>query len=146
MLREIQDKTNNGNITKTNDMNNKKLIARLEYQLQTSKVKLSTAKNDNMTYKGRIEDLRREKILQLQILNDLVRPRLIPHPFHLLTTLQNKEAVAARKRSKYCAKEVQQCNEKKHKVKMLIRYPSPLRHPLNIQLNPALPATSSRRC
>lgn len=76
MLREIQDKTNNGNITKTNDMNNKKLIARLEYQLQTSKVKLSTAKNDNMTYKGRIEDLRREKILQLQILNDLVHPSL----------------------------------------------------------------------
>lgn len=77
MLREMQDKTNNGNITMTNDVQNRKLIARLEYQLQTSKIKLSTARNDNTVYKAKVEDLRREKMLQLQILSDLVSSRTV---------------------------------------------------------------------
>lgn len=72
MLREIRDRTNNGTITKVNDINNRKLIARLEYQLQNANIKLSTARNDNSKFKTKVEDLRREKMLQLQILNDLV--------------------------------------------------------------------------
>lgn len=54
------------------EITNKKLISRLEHQLQMSNIKLSTAKNENITLKGKVQDLRREKLLQLQILNDLV--------------------------------------------------------------------------
>jgi hypothetical protein len=83
MLREIQDKTQNGNIAKQHDILNKKLIARLECQLQASKVKLSTARNENIGYRNKVDDLRREKLLQLQILNDLVRiPPPLPFPGH----------------------------------------------------------------
>lgn len=102
-LRLIQDKTKNGNIVKDHDVMNKKLMNRLEYQLQTSKIKLSTARNENINLKRRVEDLRREKLLHLQILNDLL-----------------KEASSARRRTKFCQKEVGLMNEKKHKVKVAI--------------------------
>jgi hypothetical protein len=102
-LRAIQDKTKNGNIVKDHDVMNKKLLNRLEYQLQTSKIKLSTARNENINLKRRVEDLRREKLLHLQILNDLLR-----------------EASVARRRTKFCQKEVGLMNEKKHKVKVAI--------------------------
>jgi hypothetical protein len=72
-LRSIQDKTKNGNIVKDHEVMNKKLLGRLEHQLQMAKIKLSTAKNENINLKGRVQDLRREKLLHLQILNDLVR-------------------------------------------------------------------------
>ena len=57
---------------KDHEIANKKLIGRLEYQLQMSKIKLSTSRNENTALKGRVVDLRREKILHVQILNDLV--------------------------------------------------------------------------
>lgn len=72
-LRLIQDKTKNGNIVKDHEMMNKKLLGRLEHQLQMSKIKLSTAKNENISLKSKVQDLRREKLLHIQILNDLVR-------------------------------------------------------------------------
>lgn len=95
-LRQIQDKTKNGNIVKDHEIMNKKLLNRLEYQLQTSKIKLSTSRNENINLKRRVEDLRREKLLHLQILNDLL-----------------KEASNARRRTKFCQKEVGLMNEKK---------------------------------
>lgn len=102
-LRSVQDKTKNGNIVHENDVVNKKLLHRLEHQLQMSKIKLSTSRNDNIHMRNRVQDLRREKLLHLQILNDLL-----------------KEASAARRRSKFCQKEVTVTNEKKMKVKMAI--------------------------
>jgi hypothetical protein len=53
-------------------MVNKKRIGRLEHQLQTSKIKLSVARNENAVMKKKVQDLRRDKLLHLQILNDLV--------------------------------------------------------------------------
>lgn len=38
-----------------------------------SKIKLSVSRNENITLKKRVQDLRRDKLLHLQILNDLVR-------------------------------------------------------------------------
>jgi hypothetical protein len=102
-LRLVQDRTKNGNIVKDNEVMNSKLFNRLETQLQTSKIKLSTARNDNINLKRRVEDLRREKLLHIQILNDF-----------------SKEVAAARRRSKFCQKEVMQMNEKKHRVKVSI--------------------------
>jgi vacuolar-type H+-ATPase subunit I/STV1 len=49
-----------------------------------------------------VQDLRREKLLHLQILNDLI-----------------KESATAKRRTKFCAKEIASMNEKKLKVKML---------------------------
>lgn len=101
-LRKVQDRTKNGNIVHENESMNKKLMHRLEHQLQQSKIKLSTARNENITLKNRVQDLRREKLLHLQILNDLM-----------------KEAATAKRRAKFCAKEIASMNEKKLKVKML---------------------------
>lgn len=98
----MQDKTKNGNIVHEHESTNKKLTHRLEHQLQQSKIKLSTARNENITLKNRVQDLRREKLLHLQILNDLM-----------------KECAAAKRRAKFCAKEIASMNEKKLKVKML---------------------------
>eukprot|EP00981_Chlorochromonas_danica_P007524 scaffold1767_cov178-Ochromonas_danica.AAC.29 len=103
MLRGLQDKTNNGQLVSAHHQQQQKLVTRREHSLQTAKVKLSTARSQNMTLKLKVDDLRREKMLQLQILNDL-----------------NKEGAAARRRCKFCAKEVQHINEKKHKAKLLI--------------------------
>lgn len=71
-LRSIQDKTKNGTIIKEHDIVNKKLIGRLEHHLQMSKIKLSVSKNENLAMKKRVQELRRDKLLHLQILNDLV--------------------------------------------------------------------------
>lgn len=71
-LRSIQDKTKNGTIVKEHDIVNKKLIGRLEHHLQMSKIKLSVSKNENLSMKKRVQVLRRDKLLHLQILNDLV--------------------------------------------------------------------------
>lgn len=51
---------------------NKKLIGRLEHHLQMSKIKLSVSRNENLAMKKRVQELRRDKLLHLQILNDLV--------------------------------------------------------------------------
>lgn len=51
---------------------NNKIINRLELQLQNSKRKLSTLKNENLTFKNKIDILRREKMLQLQVYEDMV--------------------------------------------------------------------------
>lgn len=71
------EKTHNGNIVKEHANINKKQLGRLEHYLQMSKVKLSVAKNENSILKGRVQDLRRDKILHLQILNDLVSISII---------------------------------------------------------------------
>lgn len=72
MLRGLQDKTNNGQLVSAHHQQQQKLVTRREHSLQTAKVKLSTARSQNMTLKLKVDDLRREKMLQLQILNDLV--------------------------------------------------------------------------
>jgi hypothetical protein len=56
-------------------MANTKQLGRLEHHLQMSKVKLSVSKNENITLKKRVQELRREKLTHLQILHDLVRKR-----------------------------------------------------------------------
>ena len=100
-LRIIQEKTKNGNIAKDFDMVNKKKVARLEHQLQSSKIKLSVARNENAVLKRKIQDLRRDKMLHLQILSDLA-----------------KEAHETKKKIKQGHKELLSINDKKHKAKM----------------------------
>lgn len=76
-LRILQQRTRNGNIAKDHAVVTKKQIGRLEYQLQSSKMKLSVAKNENKSLKKKIHDLRMDKLLQMQILHDLVRTEVL---------------------------------------------------------------------
>ena len=71
-FRAIQDKTKNGSIVVDNEVMKQKVLGKLEHQLQMAKTKLSVAKNENSLLKKRVHDLRRDKILQLQIHKDLV--------------------------------------------------------------------------
>ena len=57
---------------KEHEVVNKKQLGRLEHHLQMSKIKLSVSRNENSTLKKRVQELRRDKLLHLQILNDLV--------------------------------------------------------------------------
>lgn len=56
---------------------NKKQIGKLEHQLQMSKIKLSVARNENINLKQKVLNYRRDKLLHLQILNDLVSTIII---------------------------------------------------------------------
>ncbi|KAJ1418999.1 hypothetical protein B484DRAFT_400319 [Ochromonadaceae sp. CCMP2298] len=100
-LRHVQDLTKNGSLIRDHDMLTKKHLGRLEHHLQMSKIKLSVAKNENVTLKKKVMDRRRDKLLHLQILNDLT-----------------KETFDARRRLKTCQKDILTCNEKKHKAKI----------------------------
>ena len=71
-MRILQDRTKNGTIVRDHDIAHQKLLGRLEHHLQMSKIKLSVSRNENITLKKRVQDLRRDKLLHLQILNDLV--------------------------------------------------------------------------
>ena len=71
-LSVIRDKTKNGNITKDFDMINQKKIGKVEHALQSGKMKLSVAKTENIAFKRQVENLRKDKLLHLQILHGLV--------------------------------------------------------------------------
>ncbi len=98
-LRAIQQQTNNGNIAKDKQAKHSKKLARLEFQLQSAKMKLSVAKNGNMVLKTKVEGSRRAKLLDMQIYNDML-----------------KESKEYRRKIKHCQKEVIVVNEKKHKA------------------------------
>lgn len=71
--RELREQTQNGVIINEDDKVHRKRITRLEKQLQTAKIKLSVTRRDNHQAKLRIDGLRKDKLLHLQIKNDLVR-------------------------------------------------------------------------
>jgi hypothetical protein len=57
---------------KENDAVNQKQIHRLEQQLQAAKVKLSVARRNNQVLRAKVDQLRKEKLMQLKILDGLV--------------------------------------------------------------------------
>jgi hypothetical protein len=125
-LRLIQEKTKNGNIVKDHEMTNQKLLGRLEYQLQTSNSKLSIAKNENLSLKVSMQKFRREKMLHLQILNDLVR-FFVFFSFILVfiftfsfASSQYKEIKLSERKTKYKQDEILSIHDKKNKIKNLM--------------------------
>jgi hypothetical protein len=126
-LRLIQEKTRNGNIVKDHEMMNQKLLGRLEYQLQTSNSKLSIAKNENLSLKVSMQKFRREKMLHLQILNDLVRIFVLFSFWMLVLFLpfsfsssQYKEIKLSERKTKYKQDEILSIHDKKQKIKNLM--------------------------
>lgn len=66
-----QSSTRNGFAVKEDDAEYRKIIARLETQLESSNVKLSTASKNNQDTKKKIDDLRKTKLMNLKISADL---------------------------------------------------------------------------
>jgi len=71
-LYSLLEKTKSGSITKDFEISNQKVVGKVEHNLQMARIKLSIAKNDNSIAKRKVDDLRKEKLLHVQILNDLV--------------------------------------------------------------------------
>jgi hypothetical protein len=70
-FREAQRKTRDGFIVKENDMLFRKQVALLEQKLEATKVKISVTRVNNQTLRQKVMGLRKEKIMQLEILNGL---------------------------------------------------------------------------
>mmetsp|Transcript_8089 Transcript_8089/g.11360 ORF Transcript_8089/g.11360 Transcript_8089/m.11360 type:complete len:546 (+) Transcript_8089:13-1650(+) len=102
-LTSLLEKTKSGAITKDVEISNQKVIGKVEHNLQMARIKLSIARNDNSNVKKKVDDLRKEKLLHVQILNDLVR-----------------ETNEIKAKIKNFQKEILHINEKKHRVKVNI--------------------------
>ena len=63
------------------DAASQRQIGRVETSLQLSKIKLSVARNENSILKKKIDSLRKDKLLQINILSDMVREKLLPSIF-----------------------------------------------------------------
>ena len=68
----LKAQTRSGDAMKEEEAGYKKTIARLEKNLQMSRVKLSVVHSENMDFRHQIDAMRRDKVLYLQIQNDLV--------------------------------------------------------------------------
>lgn len=80
----MQEKTRNGCIVTDKDKVHRKKIHLMETQLQKSKVKLSIARKDNVELRHRIDNVRRSKLLHLQIYRDMVRYCRFPFRCNLI--------------------------------------------------------------
>jgi len=67
------EKTRGGSIKKEIDATSQRQIGRVETNLQLSRIKLSVARNENSVLKKKIDSLRKDKLLQINILSDMVR-------------------------------------------------------------------------
>lgn len=66
------EKTRGGSIKKEIDATSQRQIGRVETNLQLSRIKLSVARNENSVLKKKIDSLRKDKLLQINILSDMV--------------------------------------------------------------------------
>ena len=71
-LLEVKARTKSGKIVKEEGAVHQKGIVKLEHQVQMAKVKLSSARGQNMTLKKNIDQLRMDKLIFNQILKDCV--------------------------------------------------------------------------
>jgi hypothetical protein len=100
-LKLIQNKTRNGTIIKEDELNNKKLLTRLEHQLQTARVKLSVIRRDNRLLKTKIDETRKDKLMHVQIVHNL-----------------DKELESNKRKTAEAHKLVALANDKKHHVQI----------------------------
>lgn len=70
-FREAQRKTRDGFIVKENDVLFRKQVALLEQKLEATKVKISVTRVNNQTLRQKVMGQRKEKIMQLEILDGL---------------------------------------------------------------------------
>ncbi len=68
----IKAKTKNGKIVNEEGISHKKFLLKLEHQVQMAKTKLSAARGENASLKSKIDQIRMDKLLYMQILRDVV--------------------------------------------------------------------------
>ena len=66
------ERTKNGDINRVDSYAHRKKIGKLETELQKAKMALSIAKSNNAQLKRHIDDTRRNKLMNLEILYNLV--------------------------------------------------------------------------
>ena len=70
-FRKAQRETRDGVIVKENDQLFRKQVALLEQKLEATKVKISVTRVNNQALRQKVMGLRKEKMMQLEILNGL---------------------------------------------------------------------------
>lgn len=102
-LKEFQTRTKNGEINKVNEHVHRKKIIKLEKQLQKSKISLSISKTNNIAYRKTIEEMRRDKKMNVEIL------------YHMENELHEcKQSISTANR------ETALINDKKNRVKLAL--------------------------
>ena len=76
-LHSLLERTRGGSIKKEIDASSQRQIGRVETNLQLSKIKLSVARNENSVLKKKVDSLRKDKLLQINILSDMVRQKFL---------------------------------------------------------------------
>jgi hypothetical protein len=118
-LRTYQDATKGGSIVKEEDTISRKTIAKLEYSLQQSRIRLSSTHKDNAAMKRRIDETRQNKIMHLNILRNLEREYQ-----------ESKAKIASQQ------KEIIEVNEEKHRIDVKISsLQEQMLHSLNVFSN-----------
>ena len=118
-LRTYQDATKGGSIVKEEDTISRKTIAKLEYALQQSRIRLSSTHKDNAAMKRRIDETRQNKIMHLNILRNLEREYQ-----------ESKAKIASQQ------KEIIEVNEEKHRIDVKISsLQEQMLHSLNVFSN-----------
>lgn len=102
-LRELREKTRNGVIVNEKEKVHKKRLQRLEKQLQAANIKLSIARRDNLAHKAKIDSLRKDKLLHMQIKEDMER-----------------EFKESKRKVKHAQREIVIINGKKHTTEVAI--------------------------
>jgi hypothetical protein len=68
----LQEKTRGGAVVKEDEMNFRRIVSRLENNLQMARIKLSVSHSDNVASRARIDALRQDKTMYLQIQQGIV--------------------------------------------------------------------------
>eukprot|EP01035_Chromulina_nebulosa_P041805 gene41805-56607_t len=102
-LRSLLERTRGGSIKMEIDATSQRQIGRVETSLQLSKIKLSVARNENSILKKKIDSLRKDKLLQINILSDMI-----------------KDTNETKNKIKSFQKDILKINEHKHKLSLTI--------------------------
>lgn len=101
--RVLQDATRNGTIVNEDSKLNRVVIVRLEKKLQSAKIKYSVARRDNASMKSKIDSLRKDKMILMQI-----------------KTTMEREIAEGNRRMKSIQRETLATNNKRHNVQISI--------------------------
>ena len=93
--------TKNGKIVKEEETVHKKFLVKLEHQVQMANTKLSASKGGNANLKGKIDQLRMDKLLHMSILKEI-----------------DSELQTTKKRNAEAHREIVVVNDKKHRAKI----------------------------
>jgi hypothetical protein len=108
--------TRSGDVKKEEEKNFKKTIHRIEKSVQMARIKYSVVHSENSDTRRRIDDTRKDKILYLQIKNNLVRSRYF-YDNTKFKLLQERDIEVLKKKIQEAHKDVGIVNDSKQRAK-----------------------------